>query len=260
MEREPVIFNSGVVTATHFAPGETAHPAHTDCRTCGKEHLVNAHLRPQGGIFRFGVGQLCPACAEAEHAADEARRADAIQHERLERWTAICPPLYQQTEIDRLPSAAQELINDWQFGPKGLLLHGPTGAGKTRAAWMLLRRLALEGRSIRAMTANEFRLGVASMFDGGGAWAARWIDTLNTVDVLFFDDLGKGRLTEAVESELFGIVESRTAHLKPIVVTLNCDAKALRGMLTEDRGVPLMRRLADFTTTIDLRADEKKQP
>ncbi len=72
-----------------------------------------------------------------------------------ERWLGLCPPIYRETDIHRLPPEAAK-VTQWQYGPRGLVVVGPTGVGKTRAMWLLLKRLVYEGRHVRALNAVEF--------------------------------------------------------------------------------------------------------
>src|SRR5262249_3555894 len=93
---------------------------------------------------------------------DEQERADALEKcklhlreterqmretERRRAWEQLCPPEYRNTIPERLPKPAKfEEVQKWQYGPKGLLLVGPTRRGKTRAAWNLLKRLYFDER------------------------------------------------------------------------------------------------------------------
>src|SRR5689334_16698233 len=69
----------------------------------------------------------------------EAKRA---QEQLQLSWKQLCPPGYQDTSIERLPNASKfRDVLGWTYGPKGLILLGPTRSGKTRSAWKLLERL-----------------------------------------------------------------------------------------------------------------------
>ena len=137
----------------------------------------------------------------------------------------------------------------WRYGGRGLLLHGETGRGKTRAAWLLLRRLHDQGRSITAFDCVSFgHECVRRCRDshGNDEHVERWADNLATVPVLFLDDFAKEKLTERVEVELFGLIERRTANCLPIILTTNFVGEALEAKLSPDRGAPLVRRLREF--------------
>jgi len=70
----------------------------------------------------------------------------------------------------------------------------------------------------------------------------RW----RTCDVLFIDDLGKCRITERVQTELFNLVDSRTSNGLPILWTSNFDSKGLiRRFASPDDAAPIVRRLVE---------------
>jgi DNA replication protein DnaC len=165
------------------------------------------------------------------------------------QWEAICPPLYRDTDVDRLPQPATGKVLSWEHNPKGLLIAGDTGKGKTRATYSLLRRLHFEGRTIAAFDAISFGHRCSTAFKDPEQ-GMKWIHNLCRADILFLDDFGKIKMTDRVESELFGLVELRVSHLKPIIVTTNASGATLEDMLSADRGAPLVRRLREFCTVV----------
>jgi DNA replication protein DnaC len=68
--------------------------------------------------------------------------------------------------------------------------------------------------------------------------------------VLLLDDLGKAKMTERSELELFDLLEHRSSHALPIFWTANAEKGALKQMLSPDRGEPILRRLSEFTKII----------
>jgi DNA replication protein DnaC len=184
-------------------------------------------------------------------AAEAARRK--AEHERFfarraifETWDAICKQeIYRDTDPDMLPNKpASARVLAWEYGQRGLILTGPTRRGKTRTAWLLMRRLYDAGKSIRAFD------GIGWFFEVGKAFrdmdgAERWLNALTRVDVLFLDDVFRGRLTDAQELALWGVIERRTANRKPIIITANATGDSLRA----DHGhavEPIVARLREF--------------
>lgn len=103
----------------------------------------------------------------------------------------------------------------WQFGPIGLGLVGPSGIGKTRCAFTLLRRMFDAGKTIAAVCAPKFAKICAEQFDGypdTREQSKRALGAFMRAEILFLDDLGKARFTERVEIELFDLLEYRTGH------------------------------------------------
>jgi hypothetical protein len=108
------------------------------CRHCGRSLSDPKPLILLGRTFVLGP-TVCGAC-------DEAKPKPAEQSE----WERICPEEYQRTDVPRLEENLRRRNYDvswlrqvlaWQYGPKGLLVGGSTGVGKTRAIWVLLRRV-----------------------------------------------------------------------------------------------------------------------
>ncbi len=200
---------------------DEAHPAR-NCGRCG-----NVFRAP---LTRTEYLDLCFQCVK-----------------RWKTFCEVCPPLYRDTDPGRLPCAAETLaaVLGWEYGYRGLLLHGATGRGKTRAIWLLLRRLLDEGREIATFDCVSFSHEITCRFSAGGNGPA-WARKLARVSVLFFDDMGKMRLTERGEAELFGLVEVRTANRLPLIVTCNHVGDTLAASLQPDTGGPLVRRLREF--------------
>jgi hypothetical protein len=198
--------------------------------------------------------QFCDVCTERARR----RKDEWIERAREARlaamWDAICPPLYQDTDESRLPSEPFGKVMAWEYGAAGLLLVGGSGLGKTRCIYRLLYRLLQEERSIRAFDATKFAHDCARHFgDGSGE---RWISELCAVDAVLLDDLGKAKMTERVEAELFGLVEKRAANFKPLLVTTNFTGQLLLQKLSEGTGPALVRRLRDFCITINFGAEK----
>lgn len=209
----------------------------------------------------LGVVIVCPQ--KCDECIDRAER-ERIEYAKRERearmkviWEAVCPSLYRDTEVARLPAELFAQVMGWQYGDRGLLLLGATGKSKTRCAYQLLHRLIHEGRSVRAFDAVSFGSECARNFSEGRG--EDWINRLLKADVLFLDDFGKEKFTDRVESELFGIVERRTARKKPIIVTTNFIGDVLEEKMSPDRGPALVRRLREFCDVINFGNNPKKE-
>lgn len=228
----------------------TPEPTIRACQDCGQQ-FQSTPLVYNGQVLAFA--RYCEACVE-RHDRAKASERDRREVARLaEAWERICPPLYRDTDPDRLECSpvARAAILEWQFGPRGLLVHGPARQGKTRLVYLLLHRLHFtERRKIAALTSNAFSHQVSVLFGEGGGKGEAFVDELTKVPVLFIDDIGKGRLTDRVESEFFHVIETRTAHLRPTILTTNLTAQGLRSMWSADRAEPLLGRFQEFFQTV----------
>ena len=192
------------------------------------------------------VASVCDGCQKKQQEEQEeeegARELMAMQA----LWQNVCPVLYRHTDPARLPQTQLAEVLAWQYGPEGLLLVGPTGVGKTRMVYLLLQRLLFgERRRVRTFDGLAFDHECVRRFRDEGD-GEEWADGLAHVDVVFFDDIGKGCFTPRVEAEMFGLIERRAANGLPIIATTNMTGADLAAKVTEDRGAPLIRRLREF--------------
>jgi len=230
------------------------------CSFCGKtQSEVGGRLIAGDGVF------ICADCTALCHELlQEDRRPSVAEQEILlelpiptpkEIYEALSEYVIGQEHARRVLSVAvynhykriqmqrDEDDESVELQKSNILLIGPTGAGKTRCAYLLLKRLLDEGRRIVAFDCVRFGHDCARRFrDGSGE---DWSDGLAKVDLVFFDDLGKGRFTERVEAELFAVVERRLANKLPCIVTTNMTGRSLVAKASHERGEPLVRRLRE---------------
>lgn len=218
-----------------------------ECLDCGQQFEVPP--------FKLAAKYVttCPTCSEKLIEADRVRLiADAGKNcgNRADRWASICPPLYAQTEPHKLPHPSKlDRLMQWKFNPRGLILIGESGAGKSRCAWVLLKREFLYGASISVINSGS-GFDFAKTYATGTAEASAWVDRHCRSDILLMDDAVKVKLTEAYEGALFMIVNHRMENCRPIIVTLNDTGETLGERLSLDRGPALIRRLREFCEAI----------
>lgn len=194
---------------------------------------------------------VCEECKEKKRLSLEAE----VQRRLYEKFKKLCPPAYHDTDPDHpdmpCPQKLEKIVG-WQFGPRGLIVHGVTRRGKTRAVWLLIRRLILEGRTVQALTASEFSNQVAVLMGSDMSSWDDWMQELESADVVFIDDLGKAKMTERGEAELFNLIDHRTSHLKPMLFTTNFIGSVLAGKISADRSEPIIERIREFCQSIHL--------
>ena len=196
---------------------------------------------------------FCEKCSEYEIVQhDEQQRREALEakaQRKLDRWRCICPPLYQTTDLSRLPGVVRPAIDKvlgWECGPRGMVLHGETGLGKTRVAMMALKGHHMAGLKVVPLLAGKFAYQVMTLLGESTSAFAAWYEGLIAADIVLLDDLGKEKMTERCETELFNLIEERSQHLRPLIVTTNTVGDSLEDKLSDDRSGPLLRRVREF--------------
>ncbi len=173
---------------------------------------------------------------------------------RENEFNKVCPSLYQHNDLSRLPAHQLKQAMDWKFESRGLILIGDTGLGKTRVAWELLRRVLIKDKKeihFKWFDAVAFGHDISRHYRDEDA--EEWLEKVANVDLVFFDDLGKLKLTERAETELFGVIERRCANELPIIATTNDTGDSLAARMTDNRGPAMIRRLREFCQIIQFR-------
>ena len=222
---------------------------------CATESCYNSVPAPSEDLLRIlpNVKILCDECDRQRIEKLQQEQAAEEQERRQEAFHAICPPLYRESDPKRIPAAFLREIEAWEYNPVGLGFVGVAGTCKTRAAWMLLKRLHFSGVRVYGITATGFAKACADQWHDDPQAKALAEDTLTRcrrTKVLLLDDLGKNKFTERSELELFDLLEHRTSHELPILWTANAQGDAFEQMLSPDRGEPILRRLSEFTKVV----------
>jgi DNA replication protein DnaC len=225
----------------------------TPCRECNQPIEYAAPVECLGRQF---IPTVCGGC----HAKREESNLAAARLLRVKAFERTCPPIYQDTDPSHpgMPPAAKlQRIFDWQYGPKGLLLHGDTRKGKTRCMWLLLKRLIIEeGREVEAITCGQFAKDCAQYYRRD--YECPWMERLVEADVLFIDDLGKSKMTQRVAADLFEIFEQRCAWKRPTFFTTNFVGNTLKEKLAAQTDSqqhdhePFIARIREFCEPIHL--------
>jgi hypothetical protein len=237
----------------------------TVCRKCGHKWLAAAMILPL--VNRPFVPTICQKCGEELQREVEAReRAEQARRERLRRekrdalWEKLCPVEYRltteadgRTGLAKLELECKQLpaILAWKFSDRGLVIRSrASGLCKTRAAWRLLRKQWNEGRKIVAFSAGAFQ---RQAQDEAGKYSMNvWFNNIAGADILFLDDLGKGFWTENTEAVWFDLLEHRTSHGKPVIVTTNYTGDELITGSRSNATAYAVRRLRDYCELITL--------
>jgi len=160
----------------------------------------------------------------------------------------VCPPIFLKTDRAKLHTKAQSLL-EYPYGPMGLIIFGNSGTQKTRTAWMIANRWIASGKRIACFDSLSFAHMVDRQFGNGDG--PEWIEDVCGHDAVFFDDIDKCKLTEKVQTEMFGIVDKFVSNEKPLIVTSNTSGPAFEQRFSPNIGPALRRRLREFCKLVE---------
>ena len=214
------------------------------CYVCG--HSFETRAGPMAQYVK-----TCQPCLDKQGDEDRARHKREEEERRQLEWLSLCPKDYLTITQDKLPIPGKlDEILRWEFGPKGLVLFGDTGRGKTRCAWALLAREHASGRTVASLDSMA-GLEYAALYAESAKLVKKWADKLIFSDILILDDIFKVKLTDSFEGAVFTLVDQRIQNQRPTFVTSNDTGATLAARMTQDRGNPLLRRLREHCIQIN---------
>lgn len=222
------------------------------CPDCGSQHT---------GQFR-----KCPDCVEKIglqlRAADKSTSQTHRKNQLATAWSSLCPPIYRSSDWEAHPELSpicRQLAHDWRIPAasagteRGLLITGPSGRGKTRTCYQILRRLHFGGFPCMAAAAIHFaqQAGAVTSYSTPAQerWKAqRFFQQAKTSRVFFLDDLGKdgGRESPGFGRMLHDVLEHRCSHLLPTLVTTERVGEELAQFLGTNYADGIVRRLREM--------------
>lgn len=189
--------------------------------------------------------------------SDLRAQADQILTQiRAEKLDAITPPRFR-TAIT-LPAQVGQALADTTT--PSLYLTGPVGAGKTHAAWAVIRRI-LEHDDLTHLATALVAHRATTLLDllrpsDDPTAARREVTRCQHARLLFLDDLGAEKPTEWTRERLYEIVDHRYAELLPVVVTSNLPPSKLGDHV----GERVASRLAEMCTVVPLIIADRRRP
>lgn len=215
------------------------------CHGCRTFQRIESRVSPD----------MCRGCAaEVERMKDPGYRKQKEQERAEEvsrKWNKLCPPLYRNTDVTLLNQTLLNRVMAWKYGPRGLVLSGDTGKGKSRTAYTLLRRLLFKDEIVATAwdtgewvneCSRRFRIGEGETFVA---------DQIRS-KLLYLDDFGNEASGERGEGELFRLLKRRGEECLPTILTTQKMGEAFQGKFRDaDRAIAIVRRLGEFCDIIE---------
>ncbi len=226
----------------------------------------------------------CNPCSERLENEREAQRVIELQNKkaaelasRLEHikasTTKSTPLLFRGTDTShpKFNLAGWNHVKDWKPSAEKpwLGLIGETGTSKSRIAYLLA------GKELEWITESNceecasygypkyatfefwtsYEIADAAMKLHTGSFdqkeqARTWFDDCRKADLLLIDDLGKGRMTPAVNGELFALIDHRYQHQLRTIWTSNSTPEEIAANMSKDMAAPFAGRLNECSRII----------
>lgn len=225
---------------------DTAEREVITCPIC--QRFKTRYVALHGGTIREQL--RCDYCNEQQIISGE--RISKLQ----KQWQAMCPAEYRVIRSERLPlpGMLQTTLNancgisanaSTAVESKcGIISIGPSGLGKTRITYERCRIDLTNGKTVKIFQPLAFGEAVSKLSAESMTNLNSFIKSLNNYEIVFFDDLGKERLTERVASELFGVIETRIAQRLTTYITMNETGGSLLNKFTDKQlGKALIYRM-----------------
>ena len=193
------------------------------CDICGSELITRADDTP-------------------EAARDWVRKQQNAARRRL--FEAAVPAEYREALYDDLDAAQQgrDAVAGWLASTsRTLLLTGPTGTGKTHAAYAVLRDAAERGLWVYGASIGTFIRALQP-----GAVPSPVPKMAEQAEVFLFDDLGAERATEWVVEQVGEVFDHRYREQRRQIITTN----STRDGLEQRLGPRAVSRLAQDATVV----------
>lgn len=200
---------------------------------------------------------VCERCGPlvTEHYSCDRKRDEIVTQNPW--WDEECPPNYRELITgkrwpEHCDRRAIERVQSWTASePKGLVLLGSSGAGKTLSLWAKARELERAGVKPVFLSAVEFARKLAT--------AARDLDRaewLMQARVLIIDDLGKEKLTAAVAPLIWEVLDARHNHRRPTLISTRFRGKEFVSRFSEPvLGEDIRGRIAESCTVVQFGID-----
>lgn len=209
------------------------------CSVCGMITRRRLSVPMFDGTGRFGDREVrvwcrCQEEDDRRQRDRERREADLMEARELRKMSFMDEKLkdasfssYEISEENQKAHTAAvryvERFSEMLKTGQGILFFGPVGTGKSYTAAAIANELMNRRRSV-VMTSFVKLLNVMSRFSTDDE---AYLAMLNRADLLFIDELGAERGTDAALEKVYNVIDSRYRMCKPLILTTNLSMKEI---------------------------------
>jgi len=224
---------------------------------------------------------ICPTCRDSGWLVKDLDSVEKVvacpdchsrnQSEKLLNNAKI-PPRYFDRDFDEFPPTTRlreralrrciDFVETFPEVPRGLLLTGPCGVGKTHLSAAILKALIREKMiSGRFVDETEFLRRIQYSYGPDSRETEREVlFPLLHVDLLVWDDLGTGRPTEWVAETIRTVLNHRYTYSKHTILSTNLQIQSTKktelsvksNSLVEKIGVGLFSRIMEMCEVVEI--------
>ena len=248
------------ISLSLHAPAMTnpsGNPPHGNCVFCGVATIGLLVDMGIGNPFYFPAPECCsaPQCmakndAKYQRAMHEERKAR--QSARIESCVERIPPIYRDTDYERLNEDAKVYAATWtpmqDERKHSLVITGKSRSGKSRTAAYIAERLAMENKlEVEFMTMFDLERSIEEGI--GSGTHSKNIGRIIKVPYLVLDDIGKEMLTKRVATDLFAIIDGRVSYKRTTIITTQHTGTEIASRFNDRTlGDAIVSRLREFYT------------
>lgn len=216
-----------------------------------------------------GFGAIDPSLLERIRKTERPRQVvfydEGAHIQNSAEWWHHQNRTYAENNIPRRYAHATTdltVIHEWVYGAlrepesaPSLLLAGPTGTGKTHAAFAALRLCAEAIRPIRFKAASTAAL-LGDLRPSAGRDSEALMKQYCADPLLFLDDLGAAKGSDWTEEILYRVVDYRYSNCLPCIFATNFEPGELSGRL----GDRTASRLAEMCQVLPIEGKDRRRP
>ena len=166
-----------------------------------------------------------------------------------------CPKIHQQ-DILTAPCGEEKVKKLLENPSKSLLLYGMPRTGKSTLAWYICGIRWKEYKEVKVYESWRLSSEISSAYKNGVE--QEFFKSFNETDVLFVDDLGRGRFTDRVGEGLFWLIERFMKKEKQLIFTTNLDSSGLIERFSDKvTGKAVLARLKEYCLVMNINRKTK---